>query len=581
MSYPISVRVLLSFGLCALALIALPAAAGATTYCAPSPCSPGTQEATIADAVTAADTNAGPDTVSITAGTHNVGTGISVNQPDTAIHGAGIGQTIITGDPFPHSDPGTNRILFSGYMSKLSDLTLRLPSAVTSGNSTSEGADVYDGVVENVRIDALGATFGSGDNDGNGAAALIRSGTVRHLTVDFPANADASGLRLGGSASTVDLSDVTINSPQPFYSDPETSAGAHGYVTAKRMQVTSTDPVTLADGFLSISDSVIDNSSAPRSVMGYPEYFPTAVAAFDGRAPDPAGLTLDRVTLIGNGGANATAMGVAGQGGTPVTYLHARHVVADGFGRTLAYQNYGSNPTATINFSAVPLGAGTIVNSGPNPSTLGGNQTGGNRGGDPNLLPNLSLPLNSPAVDIGGADLIPRGPTDLAGNPRLADGNGDGIVREDAGAYERVYTPDGATLKIKGKKVKLNKKGKGAVRLTCPAADAQPGPCTAKLKLTTRKAFKLGHSHKGGKHKRHAGELAAKQGKHEITLAKSKPTTIPAGETKPAKLKVKGAQAQAPGGEQEGPQGARHRQGQRRQRGERPVTKKMAVKLAH
>ena len=169
-------------------------------------------------------------------------------------------------------------------------------------------------------------------------------------------------------------------------------------------------------------------------------------------------------------------MSVAGQGGTPVTYIHARHVLANGFGRTLAYQNYGTNPTATINFSNVPLGPGTIVNTGPNPATLGGNQTAGNRGGDPGLLPDLSLPLNSPAVDIGGADLIPRGPTDLAGNPRLADGNGDGSVREDAGAYERVYTPDGATLKIKGKKVKLNKKGKGTVGSPAPPPTPSPAP---------------------------------------------------------------------------------------------------------
>ena len=85
MSYPVSVRILCSLGLCALALLALPAAAGATVYCAPSPCSPGTPEATIADAVTAADTNAGPDTVSITAGTHNVGTGLQVGQADTDV----------------------------------------------------------------------------------------------------------------------------------------------------------------------------------------------------------------------------------------------------------------------------------------------------------------------------------------------------------------------------------------------------------------------------------------------------------------------------------------------------------------
>ncbi len=227
--------------------------------------------------------------------------------------------------------------------------------------------------------------------------------------------------------------------------------------------------------------------------------------------------------MIGNGDANATAMSLSGQGATPVTFIHARHVLADGFGRLLAYQNYTNNPTATINFSNVPLGPGTIAHTSPGAPGLGGNQTAGNRGGDPLLLPNLSLPLNSPAVDIGGAPLLPGAPTDLAGNPRPADGNGDGVAAQDAGAFERVYTPDGAHLTIEGRKIVLNKHGKGAVDLTCPGPAVQPGPCTARVKLTTRKKFKTRH------------------GKRNVLLARSKkPRRIPASASKPAKLKLKG-----------------------------------------
>ena len=184
---------------------------------------------------------------------------------------------------------------------------------------------------------------------------------------------------------------------------------------------------------------MIDVSAAPSSAD--PENFPVGIAVFDGRTPSAAGLTMDRVTIIGNGDANATVMSVAGQGAVPATDLRARHVAASGFGRTLGFANFGSNPSATISFSNVPIGTGSIFKFGEDPATLGGDQTTGNRGGAPMLLPSLGLPFGSPAVDIGGADLLPGAAVDLAGNPRPVDGDGDGSVLNDAGAFERVYSP--------------------------------------------------------------------------------------------------------------------------------------------
>ncbi len=229
---------------------------------------------------------------------------------------------------------------------------------------------------------------------------------------------------------------------------------------------------------------------------------------------------MDRVTLIGNGDAKATAMSVAGQGGIPATNLRARHVAASDFRRTLGFANFSSNPSARISFSNVPTRTGSIFNFGEDPATLGGNQSFGNRGGKPMLLPNLGLPFGSPAVDIGGADLLPGAPTDLAGNPRPADGDGNGTVLNDAGAFERVYSRDGATLTIRSRKVKLNKKGRGAVALTCPPATEQPSPCktTVMLKTSSKVRFK-------GK-------------KRRLMIARSKQVTIPAGKTKLARIKV-------------------------------------------
>ena len=459
---------------CFLAVAPLPTA-GATVFCAPAPCSEGTPAATIQGALDAADANAGPDEVAVTAGIHNVGDGLQNLDAETELRGAGIGETIITGDDFPLADPGTGRTLVAGKYSSLHDMTLRLPSAVTSGNSNWTGADIYDAAVEDIAIDALGATFGPGPNDGSGQAMLIRSGTIRNLDINIRLSADASGLQAGAIGGTFDLADVTISAPRAFTSVPQADPDPVT-VRAKRFRIRSDRGVQVVDGFLELSDSVINVSAAPSSSSPDPDDFPVGIEVFDGRPPSPAGLTMDRVTLIGNGDANATAMSVAGQGGIPATNLRARHVAASGFGRTLGFANFSSNPSATISFSNVPTRAGSIFNFGEDPALLGGNQTTGNRGGAPRLLRGLGLPFGSPAVDIGGADLLPGAATDLAGNPRPADGDGNGTVRNDAGAFERVYSPDGARLTIKSRKVKLNRKGRGAVVLTCPPATRQPSP---------------------------------------------------------------------------------------------------------
>ena len=141
---------------------------------------------------------------------------------------------------------------------------------------------------------------------------LIRRGEIRHLEISFDPAADVSGLRVGAnSGGTIDLEDVTIDSPNPLGSGPQASPDPET-VTARRLVVHSADPVSVFDGFLELRDSVIDVSSAATPTD--PENFVNAVRVADGRPPTPAGLTLDRVTLIGNGDPASTALSVAGQG---------------------------------------------------------------------------------------------------------------------------------------------------------------------------------------------------------------------------------------------------------------------------
>lgn len=64
--------------------------------------------------------------------------------------------------------------------------------------------------------------------------------------------------------------------------------------------------------------------------------------------------------------------------------------------------------------------------------------------GDPRFEPGTHRPAaDSPLVDAGGAEPLGDGEAlwDLGGRPRVADGNGDGVLRRDAGAWERPAAP--------------------------------------------------------------------------------------------------------------------------------------------
>ncbi len=61
----------------------------------------------------------------------------------------------------------------------------------------------------------------------------------------------------------------------------------------------------------------------------------------------------------------------------------------------------------------------------------------GNSSARPGLEPDYSLAPDSPAIDAGTDALSAGQPGDLLGNPRIVDGNGDGVAHVDLGAIER------------------------------------------------------------------------------------------------------------------------------------------------
>lgn len=423
-----------------LAAPLIPATASAATYCAPAPCGedPTHAFATVKAAVLAADAAPGPDLVTIGAGTFNLGEGLVVGASDTSLQGAGRDATILTADPFPSDDTGHGRTIVSGAFPRLSDVTVRLASVVTAGPSSMRGIDA-SGVLERVRVDAEGAVFGPGRNDGVGQGILLRSGTMRETEVAFDPAADTEGVSLGGIGGTVTLEEVAVTARYGVYSAPQAEAGRPVPVLARRLRLTAVRPLTVGDGSFTLGDALI------RALPGAPGEDPAAVALYSGRSPSPAALTLDRVTLVGSGQHGSAALEIGGGAGPVPTRLTSRHLIATGFAVTLRQNSWGGDLETTISHSLADLSPAAIVDE-TDPAETGVRTVDvatGNRSGDPRFADaaagDYRLRAGSPAIDLGGEELVAGEATDLGGAPRPADGDGDGVVAADAGAFEHQH----------------------------------------------------------------------------------------------------------------------------------------------
>jgi len=339
------------------------------------------------------------------------------------------------------------------------------PGADAGDNGVVEGADVYDGVVERVRIDDEGARFGRADGDGRGVAMTLRNGALHDVEVELT-GADVEGISLAGwyvgTPYELERVDVRADRALQIQANPRDDA-PDPVVHARRVRLSGVKPLVVSSGRVELSDAVIASVAPPR------RWDDDSVAAvevnngFDGLGAE---LLLDRVTVVGEGGAATGqaphhAFAVTGNGLTAEpTRLRARHVIAAGFDRTLLHGDWGGAIEAIVTDSLLDVreGPGSVArgDDGTNASPATIALTAGNRVGDPRFADraagppfaerfggDLRLLAGSPAVDVGGEELIAGEATDLGGAPRPVDGDGDGAVAADAGAFEHQWVPIG------------------------------------------------------------------------------------------------------------------------------------------
>lgn len=382
-----------------LALAVAAPAAHAGTYCVNAPACAGSVQPTVGAAFTAgmADTAA---RIEIGPGEYTGPFTYTAGAKHVEIVGAGIGQTIIKGNP------AGNLLTVSSTdpTSIVQDLTVEHSGAAGYGLNTS-----------GILVTRVRATSSS-----TAAAGSVDSGVIRNA--EFVATGLENALRM----SQTELLDSSVTSASFFG-----VFARDAIIRRSSISTTGGNNAVYANGTLTIEDSVLSGGvDAPLTATG--------------TAGTNANVTARHLTIRTSGAipgvrASSYLAGISAQ-------LDLRDSIVRG-GTVTACAGTG-NLTASATVSGVNVaatGSWGVCASSPN------------IGSETVLIPlnlisadplfvdegagDLRLTASSPLVDAGTPGALGAGEstTDRLGLPRLVDGNSDGITRRDIGAFE--YQP--------------------------------------------------------------------------------------------------------------------------------------------
>lgn len=404
-------------------ILALPAAsASASTICVgtsrPSCIAP--IETDLQTALTRADTSAGADTVLIGPGTFTTaatGGFTSGGTDPIVVEGAGEGRTVI------RSTAAAPTAVLAVHASAPAPSAATVRNLSVVGRSIANGASALtiSGTLENAS-----ATIDGNDPQTTYAIQLRNGSTGREIT------ATALGpfaVGVGMSGALVEGASVTGTIGFEITGPPSTIRRADVVATRNGVDVCNATATVQSSAF-----QVAGPTSIGIEVEG---------AQRCAGAASPSHLVARQVTIVGAGG-QRQGTGILVSGGNSSPTADVRESVLWNLTSTITAQPQAAvSSSLTVERLDEEAGRRTMGGAG----TLNLSDLGGGISLDPMFVDvaggDVRPATGSPLIDAGKADpLAPdESPLDLAGSPRLVDGNGDGTAQRDLGAFETAAPP--------------------------------------------------------------------------------------------------------------------------------------------
>jgi hypothetical protein len=335
--------------------------------------------------------------------------------------------TVLTAAPASADETVLNLVPDTlGDGSSASALTVRIPSNATGTADTG----IYAQTVSNVRV--------ASDSHEDGSAApvgvqLAPGGSVRNSVVELIGGGEGGvGVLAGGLAGApTTVSDARIVAPLGVKAEGQPTTvvrtrifpGSLG-VLACNAQVSVEDTLIRLSGLVSVGVEAQGSEQC---------------------GPGQASIAVRQATIVGSGpGYHAGAVAAASVAGQHPSIDITLSVLRGLEVATVAAAQPSS--AASIRIGASDFEAGRHLETGA--GTVSFEETQPDIDADPAftepLLGDFSLRPGSPAIDSSySPPLSPaESATDLAGNPRVLDGNGDGVAARDMGAFEAPAAPD-------------------------------------------------------------------------------------------------------------------------------------------
>jgi hypothetical protein len=369
-------------------------------------------------ALTNAQTYAGLDTVIIEPGTHtSSGSGFVYDS------GADLNNTveIVGAGPatrLARPTAGTVLEVRGVTSSRIANLTL-VPFPGTVG-TTSKGVRVSSASIDGVTVDPGGAT-------GYTTGIELGSGTLRNVTSALP-----QGTNLTNIGARVASDSVHTVVEGGTFSGGTIGLDLAGPTTVSGARITGSLTGLRAAGDVTIVDSQIRATPSNASQA--------AISLITSRN---ASLFTHHVTIVGSNASGSAGIRTSVSAGAIASVNLRNSIVRDVAFTFDRQQTGGGGPLTNIEATHSDF---TTTFTGNGIGTYSADASNVNV--DPAFVDpaagDYRLAAGSPVVDRGSPDTIFGEPAvDLAGSPRIVDGDGDGSARRDMGAFEFQPPPPG------------------------------------------------------------------------------------------------------------------------------------------